>query len=45
MKGCWRVERVLMLKQNCWPEEFQLFKTVQSIIFLRVWESLATALD
>ena len=38
------VERVLMLGKNCWPEEFQLFKTVQSIIFLRVRESSATAL-
>ena len=26
------------------PEEFQLFKTVQSIILLRVWESSTTAL-
>lgn len=43
MKGRWIVERVLMLK-NCWPEEFQLFKTVQSIIFLRVWDCSATVL-
>ena len=28
-EGRWRVERVLMLGKNCWPEEYQLFKTVE----------------
>lgn len=32
------------IKEDFLAKEFRLFKTVQSIVFLRVWESSATAL-